>query len=351
MLSAKTAPNQGTVHGVGRGRGRESYEHRLCISRLLSLSMWSDAHTAEQIMPLVMPPHYLQLVWEATHKSYWRRQALHEFLRRCGVMESFLATWTYDESKRDFLNRLFPKLEASDPGIRVINAMADALAEQKVFPDLDGWEESKRMKEDARRAVGALRLYRTKAREETADRKAQAEKRRRSMEIREQQVKQQQDLTQLSERLNTLVPQIGTSEGGYAFQSWLFDLVQYFEIQHRRPYTADGRQIDGSVTVADTTYLIEAKFTGSPTGAPDVDTFRRKVATKADNTMGLLVSMSGYTSPALNAAAGERSPLLLLAHQHLYAVLGGVLKLDELISRVRRHASQTGHAFFDLGEL
>ena len=79
-------------------------------------------------MPKPLPPHYLQLVWEATHKSYWRRQALHDFLRRCGVKQSFLATWTQEESKRDFLNRLFPKLEASDPGIRVINTMADALA-------------------------------------------------------------------------------------------------------------------------------------------------------------------------------------------------------------------------------
>lgn len=302
-------------------------------------------------MPTSLPPHYLQLVWEATHKSYWRRQALHDFLRRCGVKESFLATWTQEESKRDFLNRLFPRLEASDAGIRVINGMADALAEQRVFPDLDGWEESGRMKEDAHKAVGALRLYLSKTREEAADLKAQQETRRRSAEIREQQLRQQYDLAKLSERLNGLTSQLGTSEGGYAFQTWFFDLVEYFEIQHRRPYSIEGRQIDGSVTVADTTYLIEAKFTSGPIGAPDVDTFRRKVETKADNTMGLFVSISGYTSPAIDTAAGERSPLLLLAHQHLYAVLGGVLKLDELISRVRRHASQTGRVFFDLGDL
>lgn len=302
-------------------------------------------------MPTALPPHYLQLVWEATHKSYWRRQALHDFLRRCGVKESFLATWTQEESKRDFLNRLFPRLEASDPGIRVITRMADGLAEQRVFPDLDGWEESSRMKEDAQKAVGALRLYLSKTREEAADLKAQQETRRRFAEIREQQFRQQQDLAKLSERLNALVSQLGTPEGGYAFQAWFFDLVAYFEIQHRRPYSVEGRQIDGSVTVADTTYLVEVKFTTDPISAPDVDTFRRKVETKADNTMGLFLSMSGFTSPAINAAAGERSPLLLLAHQHLYAVLGGVLKLDELISRVRRHASQTGRVFFDLGDL
>ena len=142
-----------------------------------------------------LPPHFLHLVWEAAHKSYWRRQTLHDFLRRCGVNEAFLATWTHQESKRDFLNRLFPKLEASDDGVRVINVLADALAEQKAFPDLEGWEESTRMKEEAHKSVGALRLYLSKSREEAADRKAQQETRRRSAELREQQLRQQQDLT------------------------------------------------------------------------------------------------------------------------------------------------------------
>lgn len=302
-------------------------------------------------MPDRLAPHCLQLVWEATHKSFWRRQSLHDFLRRSGVKESFLATWTRDESKRDFLNRLFPKLEATDAGIRAITSLADALADQRHFPDLEGWEESSKLKEEAHRAVSALRLYRSKAREESESLRTQAETRRRASDIREQQVRQQQDLAKLSDRLNQLAAQITSAEAGYAFQHWFYDFVEYFELVHRRPYVSDGRQIDGSVTIGDTTYLVELKFTGEAAGAPDVDIFRRKVSSKADNTMGLMVSMSGYTAPAIDAAGGERSPLLLLAYQHLYAVLGGVLKLHELVARVRRHASQTGRVFFQLDEL
>ena len=55
----------------------------------------------------VIPPHYLELVADAALKSYWRKRALSFFLRRCGVSESFLATWHEDESKRDLLYRLF----------------------------------------------------------------------------------------------------------------------------------------------------------------------------------------------------------------------------------------------------
>ena len=302
-------------------------------------------------MPEKLPPHYVQLVWEATHKSFWRRQALHSFLRQSGIAESFLATWTQEESKRDFLNRLFPNLESSDRGIRRINAMADALVEQQTFPDLEGWDETSRMKEEAHRAVSSLRLYRRKQKEERTAERSRTEARKHAAEFREQQIRKQQDLSKLQERLSVLAPQQGTSEGGYAFQDWFYDLVAYFEIQHRRPYRTGGREIDGSVTVGDTTYLGELKFQEDPVGAPDVDVFRRKVESKADNTMGIMVSMSGYTTPDVDAASGERSPILLVDYQHLYAVLGGVLKLDELISRVRRSASQTGRAYLRLEDL
>src|SRR5437870_10647715 len=135
-------------------------------------------------MPETLPPHYVQLVWEATHKSFWRRQSLHDFLRRCNITAGLLSSWTQDESKRDFLYRVFPKLEATESGIRAINRIADALAEQQTFPDLDGWEESARMKEEAHRAISALRLYRSQRAEEAADARAVAETRRRTAEIR-----------------------------------------------------------------------------------------------------------------------------------------------------------------------
>jgi hypothetical protein len=296
-------------------------------------------------------PHFVQLVWEATHKSFWRRQGLRDFLRRCGVKDSLLATWAEDESKREFLNRLFPGLESSDAGILTIYRIADSLTEQVSFPDLDGWDESTRMKEEAARAVSSLKLYLSNQREAAANEREKTESRRRAAEYREQQLRQQQDLGKLSDRLTALAPKQGTAPGGYAFQDWFYDLVEYFELTHRRPYNIDGRQIDGSVTVVNTTYLVELKFVLESVGAPDVDVFRRKVESKADNTMGIMVSMSGYTDPGKQAAGGERSPILLLNCQHLYAVLGGALKLDELIASVRRHASQTGKAYFEFNEL
>ena len=92
------------------------------------------------------------------------------------------------------------------------------------------------------------------------------------------------------------------------------------------------------------------KFTTEQASATDIDTFYKKVTTKADNTMGIMVSISGYSSIALQEASGERTPLLLLDHAHIYMVLGGIMSLADVIERVRRHASQTGEAYLGASE-
>ena len=129
---------------------------------------------------------------------------------------------------------------------------------------------------------------------------------------------------------------------------WFFDLMDYSEIVHRRPYKISGRQIDGSITIGDTTYLIELKFEEESAGAPDVDIFLRKVTTKADNTMGIMVAISGFTSVAISEASGDKTPLVLLDHSHIFAVLGRRITFRTLVERVRRHASQTAESYLPI---
>jgi len=196
-----------------------------------------------------LPPHFLDLVADAALKSFWRRRALREFLRRSGIAESFLSSWTEDETKRDLLYRLFPLLERNDKGSSVIKQMAVHLAEQTSFPDLEGWEDSVFKKQQASESVEKLRQYIQKQREEVTSAREREETRKRAQAIREERQRRQHNLTKLSERLDELAKEIGSQNAGYAFQDWFFDLVSYYEVNCRRPYVTDGRQIDGSVTV------------------------------------------------------------------------------------------------------
>jgi hypothetical protein len=116
----------------------------------------------------------------------------------------------------------------------------------------------------------------------------------------------------LQQRLDGLHPAIATQQGGYDFQDWFYDLLDFCEIENRRPYMNAGRQIDGSLTLDGTTYLVELKFTASQADATDIDSLRSKVDDKADNTMGVMVSISGYTGIAVTKASGRKTTLLCL---------------------------------------
>ena len=58
-----------------------------------------------------------------------------------------------------------------------------------------------------------------------------------------------------------------------------------------------------------------------------------------------MVSMSGYSSVAIEQASHGRTMLLLLDHGHLYMVLSGVVSFESVVERLRRHASETGRSY------
>lgn len=290
-------------------------------------------------------PHLIELTYEATLKSFWRKEALRKFLRATHVRESFLMTWTAEESKRDFLDRLFQKLQASDRGKTVIFEMTKSLTERTTFPDLQNWEDSAHKIAEATKAVTELKVYLKAQDEEIRSEREREEARAKARENHQKIQRSLTDKIKLREYLDALHPSTGTQQGGYDFQNWFYDLLDYCEIQNRRPYMSSGRQIDGSLTLDGTTYLIELKFTTSQAGAPDIDSLRSKVDDKADNTMGIMVSISGYSRVAISQASGRKTTLLLFDAMHLYLFLSGTLSFCDIISRVRRHASQTGEAY------
>ena len=59
-------------------------------------------------------PRLVELTYEAALKSYWRKEALKNFLRASHISENFLATWGGEESKRDFLDKVFHARFSSD---------------------------------------------------------------------------------------------------------------------------------------------------------------------------------------------------------------------------------------------
>ncbi len=292
-----------------------------------------------------LTPYYISLIYEACLKSFWRRIALRNFLRECKISENFLATWSEDETKRNFLDRLFEKLPRTDNGRLALHKIAKFLMEQRSFPDLKNWEDTPDKLKVAHDAVTRLRVHHHQQEDQIIS-EEQSRKSKEKFRNRQEKISlSQQSLQKLNDSLNELGKKIGSQKAGYGFEDWFFDLLDFCEVTNRRPYTNKGRQIDGSLTISGTTYLVELKFSTKQSGAPDIDTFFKKVTTKADNTMGIMVSISGYSKTAIEEASGDKTPLLLMDHSHLYYVLGGIMGIADVINRIRRHASQTGDAY------
>lgn len=296
-------------------------------------------------MAAKITPRFIELTYEAVLKSYWRKAALRKFLLSSHIAETHLVTWASDESKRAFLDRTFTSLQKTERGKTVIFDMARGLSELSSFPDLRNWENSAQMIADATKAVAELKAYLRAQDEEIQTEREREEAKIRARDERAKVQRSATDKVKLQKRLEELHSSVGTQQGGYDFQTWFYDLLDFCELQNRKPYVSSGRQIDGSLTLDGTTYLVELKFTASQASATDIDSLRSKVDDKADNTMGIMVSISGYSSVAVTQASGRKTALLLLDAMHLYLFLAGTLSFADIVSRVRRHASQTGEAY------
>lgn len=293
-----------------------------------------------------LPPHFIDLVQDALLKSFWTKIALKRFLRRSGVSDNFLSQLDTEETKRVWLEQLFPKLEKSDRGQALIRQMANSLCEQDSFPDLANWENSSQKIQAATQSVARLRQLLTKNEEDKKRVLEQESVRRVARQQQEAFLASQQTLEDLQQQLNVLSLRLGEQGAGYSFQDWFFDLMDFSEIANRRPYVDSvGRQIDGSVTLDGTTYICELKFTKEPSVPKEISDLRDKVRTKADNTMAILVSISGFGEGAIRTASGDGTPLLLLDASHLYCCLTSVMSFADLLRRLRRHSSQTGEPY------
>lgn len=319
---------------------------RIKINKLLEAAGWrffADDNKRVFKMKTRLTPHLIDLTKDAALRSFWYKKRLSSFLESAQLSD--LPAWFPGEFKRDYLDRVFESRQKTVQGRGEILRLAQFLAEQSSFPDLEGLEDSEVKIKAAERAIRALRDHLSEHNARLATERQQEEARSKLARTQARTRTSQQTLKSLEDRLGDLAGGIGSAPAGKAFERWFYDLIEFSEITSRRPFKNEGREIDGSISIGDTTYLIECKFTKGQTGAPDIDTFRAKVESKADNTMGVFVSISGYTKVARNAASGRKTPLLLLDSGHLYRVLRGISSFKDLVERIRRHASQTSEAY------
>jgi hypothetical protein len=95
------------------------------------------------------------------------------------------------------------------------------------------------------------RLSKQGRRRKGTAKKEAAELRPTAAEQRQEVVRSKATLQALQDRLNKLsISALGTTAGGFDFERWVYDFMDFCEIENRRPYRSDDkRQVDGSVSL------------------------------------------------------------------------------------------------------
>jgi hypothetical protein len=148
--------------------------------------------------------------------------------------------------------------------------------------------------------------------------------------------------------LNSMTPQ----QRGFAFERFLNELFELFQLAPRGSFRLVGEQIDGSFQIGQDVYLVEAKWQNQKTGQNDLLSFSGKVEGKAQWSRGLFISYSGYTEDGLEAfARGKSTRIICMDGFDLHCVLSHNLNLSEVINRKMRRAGETNDAFVSVRDL
>jgi hypothetical protein len=143
---------------------------------------------------------------------------------------------------------------------------------------------------------------------------------------------------------------LSAQQRGYEFERFLKALFDGYGLAARASFRLTGEQIDGSFVMHDETYLLEAKWQNSPTGAQDLHAFEGKICQKAAWSRGLFVSISGFSAEGLEAF-GRGKKLICMDGLDLSEMLTRRLSvLDVLAAKVRR-AAETGSPFARIRDL
>ncbi len=111
-------------------------------------------------------------------------------------------------------------------------------------------------------------------------------------------------------------------------------------------------EIDIAFEVNSRQFIVEAKWEDGKIGTGQIAKLQKRLRQRLQGTTGLFLSMSGFSSEAVDELKhGEQPALLLLSREHLEAMLSGFVPPEELISCLIRRASIYGENFPQLQSL
>jgi hypothetical protein len=139
---------------------------------------------------------------------------------------------------------------------------------------------------------------------------------------------------------------------GYAFEKFLEEMFDVYDLAPRGSFRLTGEQIDGSFEHDGQTYLLEAKWQNAQVARAELANLNETVTSKARWSRGLLISNSGFSADGLEAFERGR-PIALVAMDgaDLYETLHRSLSFPEVLRAKVRRAAETNRCYVPVREI
>jgi hypothetical protein len=135
------------------------------------------------------------------------------------------------------------------------------------------------------------------------------------------------------------------NERGQRFNYFISEMLQCYRINSQASERSKG-EIDVSFMLEGRRFILEAKWQKKPNDTGDIAKLQKRVRQRLGGTVGILVSMSGFSADALkDVNEGEQLSVLLLDKNHFDCMLSGFIPPLELISLLLNQASFYGKAY------
>lgn len=298
-------------------------------------------------------PSAIQSLKEALTHIYWKKQDLRSFVYHTLENKVFISTIDWGNNKKaESVGILVDRMvDRPDLYEKDLFALFDVTMHFDDFSHLKQWEDGEIKIKRAQDAVAALRKHAAgyfQLKEEQE--KVEA---RRSVFANIQKEKESfaNMIGVLKDDFMRLVAEPNPRIRGFAFEKFLNSLFELFDLEPKESFRIVGEQIDGSFTFDGNDFLMEAKWQKDPIDLGDLYKFGGKIEGRLKLTLGLAVSINGFTENYNESKSASLKTMLLMDGADLMAVLENRIDLKDMLFRKRRHASDTGDIFLKFRDM
>ncbi len=289
---------------------------------------------------------------EALTNIYWYKSDLRSFITNTITNSSICNHLDWSDYKRNIASRLVDILIKNEKTTQKdLLKLIYEISNINNFTHLAQLEDGTAKVEKAKNSIHSLREmskgYFDKIKEEE-----QAEKQRKKANDSQLKITAVKDkLNEIKKIFFDLVGSSNPQNRGYKLEIVIKDLFELFDLDPKASLKIVGEQIDGAFTFDNTDYILEAKWHKKPIAIDALDAFGGKLNRRLENTLGLFISINGFSEDAIQAYSTGRGLMILMDGSDLMAILEGRIDLIQLLLRKRRHASQTGNIYLKINNI